>query len=298
MSTSDVPTSINSQQSQLIHLSSAMTRLRPVGSVNTLRSCGEKGAFEEKIIWTLLPSPKTEAGVPTPLWVPVRWRWPATFHYLTSSLKDIWSPARAGKQTKWAEVRSGCSLLNTRSLCYRKGRNGHNGWTEISWIWDNGAKAVYPGGKTTLKQRRLSINSRLTPMFKQQKRHAAKNEDEGGWGGEAVYRQWRSRETKHFVWEIRETERKRTRDEGRWVETVFRECSLHLGFSFVYSSEPRSSPSLWVLAGNYILGSGQRDWGVGGGGGGALETQASPPVGPQHRHYPTPKRLKRETVQT
>lgn len=100
-------------------------------------------------------------------------------------------------------------------------------------------------------------------------------------------------ETKHFIWEIRKTARGRTRDGGQVSETVFGECSPRLGYSFVYSSGPRSSPSLWVLAGDYILGSGQRD-----GGGGPLESQTSPPVGPQHRHYPTPTRLKRETVQT
>lgn len=72
---------------------------------------------------------------------------------------------------------------------------------------------------------------------------------------------------------------------GEWK--LSGECSLHLGFRFVYSSGPRSSPSLWVLAGDYILGSGQRD-----GGAGPLQSQASLPVGPQHRHTPREKPYK------
>lgn len=42
---------------------------------------------------------------------------------------------------------------------------------------------------------------------------------------------------------------------------TFRGVFSASGFRFVYSSGPRSSPSLWVLAGDYILGSGQRDGG-------------------------------------
>lgn len=72
---------------------------------------------------------------------------------------------------------------------------------------------------------------------------------------------------------------------GEWK--LSGECSLHLGFRFVYSSGPRSSPALWVLAGDYILGSGQRD-----GGAGPLQSQASLPVGPQHRHTPREKPYK------
>lgn len=52
---------------------------------------------------------------------------------------------------------------------------------------------------------------------------------------------------------LRETERTR-------VDSVSRERSLRLGSRFVYSS---SSPSLWVLAGDYILGSGVRSAGGG-----------------------------------
>lgn len=58
--------------------------------------------------------------------------------------------------------------------------------------------------------------------------------------------------------------------------------------SFVDSSGPRSAPSLWVLAGDYILGSGQRDGGPG----------ASSPAGPRHRHHPAPTRDERNRTNT
>lgn len=48
-------------------------------------------------------------------------------------------------------------------------------------------------------------------------------------------------------------QRDQQRGKGRG-EAVVGEC-------FVYSSGPSSLPSLWVLAGDYILGSGQRDGG-------------------------------------
>lgn len=109
-------------------------------------------------------------------------------------------------------------------------------------------------GLTVRRQliREAKNNTEPTLRFKKQKRHMAKNED-GDWKRRKGDRK---AETKP-----RREKTRRTRNEWK----LFGECSLHLGFSFVYSSGPRSSPSLRVLAGDYILGSGQRD--VGGRGG-------------------------------
>lgn len=114
----------------------------------------------------------------------------------------------------------------------------------------NGAKAVYPGGKTT--SRKLAVQT----AFKKQKRHTAKNEDGRGRG------------------ESRETRR----------EWILGECSLHRGLV----SSVAAGPGLHRRSGFWQE---TTFWG-------RVSERTSPPVGPQHRHCPTPNRLKGETVQT
>lgn len=220
-----------------------MTRVPPIWFVNTLRSRGEKSSGHCCHLWG--QKPENQSG-----------------EFFKQKVWRIFDqqPEEAGRAGQQSE----------------KGKNGHKDWTEISSIWVNGAKAVYPGGKMT--QRNLAAkNGRDNPWTldslqhcifkKKQKRHTAKNVR--GRGGKVVYRRWsrnrkRMREWKPFsgsalcIWDSVSSIAAgpgRHHRSGFWQETTF--------------------------------------WGRGAG---PLET--SPPVGPQRRHYPTPKGLKGQTVQT
>lgn len=123
-------------------------------------------------------------------------------------------------------------------VCYRKGRDD-----VTAELRSAGYRAKRCEG--SLSRRQINTETDSYTALKNRKgtrqRTKMRAEEEGTWT------------MKRTRLERRSGQRRGTRA-GEWK--LFRECSLHLGFSFVFSSGPRSSPSLWVLAGDYILGSG------------------------------------------
>lgn len=114
---------------------------------------------------------------------------------------------------------------------------------ETAELGSAGVKAVYPGGKNQNKQtNKKTENKKLRLILKHKK----------------AQRRGRRIRTFHLHF-VQKTERTSARDEGRWVENS-RGSVLWIWDSGLSIA---ARPSLWVLAGDYILGSGQRD--IGGG---------------------------------